>query len=75
MFFFHLIKVWILIKRRPGEHNWMNKNWVELPMNVQTVRYGKNDALRYKRYVIFMSHADWTLELSIPFLTHNVFRL
>ena len=44
-------------------------------MNVQTVRYGKNDALRYKRYVIFMSHADWTLELSIPFLTHNVFRL
>lgn len=57
MFFFHLIKVLILIKRRPGERNWMNENWVELPMNVQTVRYGKNDALRYKRYVNLYSWA------------------
>ena len=34
----------------------------------QTTRYGKNDALRYRRYVIFIIYADWTLELSILFL-------
>lgn len=77
MFFFFWQKYELYLNvDRDSTTEW---SWTEQKMNgagderAETVRCDKINALRYTRYVIFKVHVDWTLELSILFVTHKCF--